>query len=117
MKGDESLSGMFAVNGAARADAEAVIAALPATEQSEYSTPEKLAALAFSDMITKQTAAEILGKTESTSSDATVSLAGNNIGTAKVLMQLTADGWQLSVSSHLFDKIVNRLKVPTGAGN
>ena len=95
--GDEKLATMIAFAGAGRAAAEAVVASLPEAARAKYSTPEKLAALFFADVLTTMQAAHIVEVVTIDDQSAFVVVRGMNSREQKIPMQLGSAGWQITM--------------------
>src|SRR6185312_8264352 len=111
MKGDPSLSGLLTLNQAARQEAKAMLAQLPPESRAEYPTPEKLAALAISDLVLRQTAAAIGGMavTSPTDAELSVTFSGSDDGVEKIPFQLGPAGWQVKLSAHQIQGLQRQL--------
>ncbi len=111
LKGDEvALEKLLYLSGTARAKAETILANLPQAAQADW-TPEKLAALVFSGIITDVPAAEITGEETIDSQHATVSLRIPGVATAKSRLnfQLGATGWQVVVTEEQIAAVQRRM--------
>jgi hypothetical protein len=96
MKGDEmTLTKMLVLSAEARASADQWIAGMPEETRGKW-TPEKLAALAITGVITDVSAAEIAGEKLDDPQHATVTLRIPGVDPAKTKLQFQrgGEGWQ-----------------------
>lgn len=110
LKGDISLlsGGGLAVSGATQERAEALIAALPENVRTEW-TPEKLAALWWTQAITEVSAAQVTDLRMEDASHATLAVRGGIGANGLVSMRLGPAGWQMVVPVQAMEQAEARL--------
>jgi hypothetical protein len=115
LKGDaDTINRSFTLSDAARAKAEALIAALPEDGRAQW-TPEKLGAMFFTGFFTEVTAAEVTAETLDAPQRATLKLRvsnGTRENTIPLAMELGANGWQAVVSDRHIDAIRKKMAPP-----
>lgn len=115
VKGDEAtMAGALALDGAARAKAQAILARLPAASQAQYATPEKLVGIFFSAGILVGTdSLSVMGEERTGPTQATIRVQTAKGRVDQFPMVLGAGGWQLVVPERAFTLIDRMLRHPT----
>jgi len=110
-KGDDQLAAsLLTFDVGARAQAEALISALPEGVRAKYPSPESLAALFFAEVVTGHEAARILSQTLQDPQHATVTIGFTSAAEGQPLtMQWGATGWQLVVPGKAVEALKKRM--------
>jgi hypothetical protein len=112
VKGDDDrVAGLLTVTGAARAQAQAIIAALPEAMRATYPTPEKLAGLALANIVLDQTAIQVLGEIPNDPVTTSLSISGLEAGAQKVSFRQGPNGWQMVMPASAIRALQDNLAV------
>ena len=114
--GDErTLADLLTFDPQVRGQLEAWIAALPAPAREKYPTPESLAALFFSELVTGHTAARVLAQDAADPQPASVTIAFEHMAAGRPLSVLLApEGWQLAVTAEMAGEFLRQMRGRAG---
>ncbi|HEY3757627.1 MAG TPA: hypothetical protein VGL42_15850 [Opitutaceae bacterium] len=114
--GDPSLPGRLFLNEAARIEADQIVAGLPASQQAQFDTPEKLAALYVNAKLDGIDTLEIIGVKLLDPETAEISVLSGEAGLnpSTFSMQATPTGWRLKISPGKLSNFQNFLRAQAG---
>jgi hypothetical protein len=111
VKGDDDLvASMIMLDGKARAAVAALLDRMPERVREKYSTPEKLAALVFADLLANLAAVQVVNEKRLDAAHVQLTIGRMSDKTVDVVMELGPAGWQVMTADRkLFDQFKAKL--------
>lgn len=110
---DDRLAALVHIDPAARAQADAMVAGLSASDRAKFPTAERVAALLLADALTTRTAAQIVDVTMADANHALVEVRGLSDRAQKIPFEQSASGWQFTVNSRMVTKLSRWVQAKT----